>query len=83
MLPPYGPHPPPPTVVCRHGFSAVLGKVAPQLSPTAKKYVPAAMALATVPFIVHPIDHGTDWVLDLVVRPYLDTLAPDPFKKAH
>ncbi len=67
----------------RHGFSSVLLKAVPTASPTMKKYVPAALALATVPFIVHPIDHGTDWVLDLVVRPYLDILGPAPPKADH
>jgi hypothetical protein len=50
----------------------------PPESSLPDRYIPAALALATVPFIVHPIDHGTDWVLDRTVRPYLDQLGPAP-----
>lgn len=34
------------------------------------KFVPVVLGLCTIPFIIGPIDHGTDWVLDNTTRKY-------------
>lgn len=36
--------------------------------PRVKAWFPTAVGLATVPFIIHPIDHLTDYVMDRTVR---------------
>lgn len=41
-------------------------------------WVPAILALGSVPFIIHPLDHVTDFVLDKAVRPfYIDKIAKE------
>ena len=32
------------------------------------RYIPVAMGLMTIPFIVEPIDHFTDWMMDKTLR---------------
>lgn len=44
--------------------SATLGK-------SARRWVPVTLGLAAIPWIIEPIDHGVDLVLDKVLRPYL------------
>lgn len=41
-------------------------------------WIPALLALGSVPFIIHPLDHLTDFVLDKAVRPfYIDKIAKE------
>jgi fission process protein 1 len=37
-----------------------------------KKWGPTAVGLATVPFIIHPIDTAVDWGMDRSVRLYFN-----------
>lgn len=34
------------------------------------KSVPSILGLGLIPFIIHPIDHGTDYVMDKFIRPF-------------
>lgn len=36
------------------------------------KYGPTVSALCLIPFIVHPIDHFTDWAMDQTFRQYFN-----------
>lgn len=46
-----------------------------------KAWLPAAIALASVPFIIEPIDHITEFILDKGVRPfYIDKIAKEANK---
>lgn len=37
-------------------------------------FLPTAVGLCCIPFIVHPIDSGTSWMMDQYVRPYYSIL---------
>jgi hypothetical protein len=53
-----------------HGLAAVLAKA--NFGSRMLKYVPTLTALCLIPFIVHPIDHFTDWALDKTFRQYVN-----------
>ena len=36
-----------------------------------EKWIPTSVGLATIPFIVHPIDTGVHKLLDFAIRPYV------------
>lgn len=59
----------------RHGAESVFNRF-PRLPPRLKVWGPAVTALASVPFVCHPIDEACHWVLDRTVRPQLDRLGP-------
>lgn len=41
------------------------------LSKVARKWVPTAIGLGIIPFIVHPIDEAVTWAMDESVRKWL------------
>ena len=43
--------------------------------------VPTVAGLACIPLIVHPIDHGVDWVLTSFLRPLYPDSRPDSAKR--
>ena len=43
--------------------------------------VPTVAGLACIPLIVHPIDHGVDWVLTSFLRPLYPHSRPDSAKR--
>jgi hypothetical protein len=71
-----------------HFTSKVCTKYLPQF-PRVARFAPAVVALSMIPFVIHPIDHGTDWVFDRTVRQwYSDKLklpsgVPAPHAHAH
>lgn len=47
-------------------------------------WIPALLALGSVPFIIEPIDHVTEFMLDKAVRPfYIDKIAKEAHKLHH
>ena len=34
------------------------------------KFIPSIIGLVSIPFIIHPIDHGTEYIMDHTIRPY-------------
>lgn len=36
-----------------------------------RKWGPTAIGLLAIPFIIHPIDHGVDYVMDETYRKYV------------
>ncbi len=50
-----------------HFTSKVCAKYLPQF-PRVARFAPAVVALSMIPFVIHPIDHATDWVFDRTVR---------------
>jgi fission process protein 1 len=34
------------------------------------KFLPVALGLTSIPFIIHPLDHGTEWVMDKTIRSF-------------
>ncbi|UYV64048.1 MTFP1 [Cordylochernes scorpioides] len=48
-----------------------LQRVAPSLPLVVRKWTTTAIGLGCIPFIVHPIDHGVDRLLDSTLRPML------------
>ena len=56
----------------KYGVSKITG------NKKALAWIPAVLALGSVPFIIHPIDLVTDYSLDNVVRPfYVDKIAKE------
>jgi mitochondrial fission process protein 1 len=55
--------------VVTHGqtYLAQLNKVK---LPSRLKYLPTVVGLLSIPLIIHPIDHGTDYVMNNMVRPH-------------
>jgi hypothetical protein len=53
-----------------HGLAAVLAKA--NCSTRTLKIVPTATALCLIPFIVHPLDHFTDWAMDNTYRQWIN-----------
>ena len=49
-----------------HGSTYVLNKA--KVSNKLSVYGPAIAAICLIPFIVHPLDHGTDWLMDNTYR---------------
>ncbi len=47
------------------------------------KIVPALTALCLIPFIVHPLDHFTDYAMDATFRKYVDYKVYDDEKVVH
>lgn len=43
-------------------------KQSPSVPALAKIWVPTLCGLAVIPFIIHPIDHGVDFVMDRTIR---------------
>ena len=39
-------------------------------------YGPTLVGLAAIPFIIHPIDHSVDYVMDRTYRAYFDEVGP-------
>lgn len=68
-----------------HTLAKVLGKT--NLSTKMISIIPTVTALCLIPFIVHPLDHFTDWILDNSFRKYInykvyDTeISPEPTTK--
>lgn len=63
-----------------HKIVALSKKVICKISSNKKAlaWIPAILALSSVPFIIHPIDKITDFALDNVVRPiYVDKIAKE------
>lgn len=68
-----------------HSIVKYTGKFTKKITKNAKAiaWVPAILALGSVPFIIQPIDHVTDFALDKTLRPfYLDKIAIES-KVAH
>lgn len=42
--------------------------MSPSNLSTFKRFTPVALGLLSIPFIIHPIDHGTEYVMDRTVR---------------
>ena len=42
----------------------------PKIPGKLGKAIPSLIGIASIPFIIHPIDNGTDYNLDKFVRPY-------------
>jgi fission process protein 1 len=40
------------------------------LAPRTRAWLPTAVGLACIPFIIKPIDHGVDWFMDTCCRPF-------------
>ena len=53
-----------------HTLAYVLGKI--NVSTKIIKYVPTVTALCLIPFIVHPLDHFTDYAMDNTFRKYVN-----------
>jgi fission process protein 1 len=53
-----------------HGLAWGLNKM--NFSIKTIKYIPALSAIILIPFIVHPLDHFTDYALDNTFRKYID-----------
>lgn len=53
-----------------HGLARVLVKM--NMSTKMATYLPTLSALCLIPFIVHPIDHFTDWAMDNSFRKYIN-----------
>jgi len=47
-------------------FSALVTQT--RFGAAGKMYIPVAMGLCSIPFIVKPIDHGTDLFMDVTYR---------------
>jgi hypothetical protein len=62
-----------------HGVAALLAKA--NVGNKTLKYVPTLTALCLIPFIVHPIDHFTDWAMDMTFRQYVNYKNYDDEKK--
>lgn len=58
-----------------HGSTWVLNKMG--AGNKACVYVPALAAIALIPFIVHPLDHAADWIMDNTFRKYVDLKSYD------
>lgn len=67
-----------------HAIVKYAGKGCKRIAPNSVKFrawVPAVLALGSIPFIIHPIDHVTDFVLDNSIRKfYLDKIAIEAHK---
>jgi fission process protein 1 len=61
-----------------HGLAAVLAKA--NVGQKTLKYVPTLTALVLIPFIVHPLDHFTDWAMDRSFRQYVNYKDYDDLK---
>ncbi|CAG0915673.1 unnamed protein product [Notodromas monacha] len=48
--------------------------------PGVMRWAPTVIGLGAIPFIVKPIDHSVDWVLDRTVRPKLSGIRNDSVK---
>lgn len=58
-------------------------KLLPNFSKT-HAWIPALIALCSVPFIISPIDHATEFILDKGIRPfYIDKIAEEKDKLHH
>ena len=53
-----------------HTTASVLGKM--NMSVKIVKFAPTVTALCLIPFIVHPLDHFTDYLLDNSFRKYIN-----------
>lgn len=53
-----------------HYTTKLLGKT--NLSTRAVSLLPTISALCLIPFIIHPLDHFTDWLMDNSFRRYVD-----------
>jgi len=42
-----------------------------KLPPATRKWTVTAIGLSAIPFIIHPIDHSVDWMLDRSLRRWL------------
>jgi len=59
--------------VC-HYSGIGLSKTIPKVPLPRRQLMVSAIGLATIPFIIHPIDHAVDWVFDKFPRKYLYNL---------
>lgn len=53
-----------------HGTTYLMNKL--NFGNKAIIYIPAVMAICLIPFIVHPLDHGTDYLMDNTFRRYIN-----------
>jgi hypothetical protein len=53
-----------------HGSTYVLNKA--NVGNKVAIYAPAIAAICLIPFIVHPLDHATDWLMDNSFRKYIN-----------
>lgn len=42
-----------------------------KLSKRTSKYAPIVLGLGVIPFVVHPIDHAADWIMDNTYRRFI------------
>lgn len=49
--------------------------------PLIRQWIPTCVGLSCIPFIIHPIDHGVDFLMDHTVRKYLLSQASSPQSK--
>jgi len=40
------------------------------------KFLPTALGIISIPFIIHPLDHGTEWVMDKTIRTFYFNKVP-------
>jgi hypothetical protein len=53
-----------------HGSTYLLNKA--KVGNKVAVFGPAIAAVCLIPFIVHPLDHATDWLMDNSFRKYID-----------
>ena len=46
-------------------------------NPLIKKWLPTAIGLALIPFIIHPIDNFVDYCMDNTIRPFANKMCLD------
>ena len=49
-------------------------RISARLPPTIATWGPTALGLGVIPFIIHPIDHGVDFLLDNTTRPWASSI---------
>ena len=42
----------------------------PRVTPLVVRWLPVVIGISTIPFIVHPIDNGTTWLLNKTSRQF-------------
>jgi fission process protein 1 len=57
-----------------HSIVKYTGKVMPKITSnkSVAQWTPAIFGLFSIPFIIHPIDHFTDWMMNHTVRKVID-----------